>query len=58
MTDVGLEFSKKIGWAQGDRTMRYAIIVDHGKVTYAEIDDKKGSIEKSGAEGAVDGNEL
>ncbi|KAK4200621.1 Redoxin [Triangularia verruculosa] len=53
MSDAGLEFSKRIGWTQGDRTLRYAIVVDHGKVTYAEVDDVRGSIEKTGAEGVL-----
>lgn len=53
MSDAGLEFSKKIGWANGDRTLRYAIVVDHGKVTYAEVDTERGSIAKSGAEGVL-----
>lgn len=53
MTDVGLEFSKKIGWTQGDRTLRYALIVDNGKVTYAETDTENGSIAKSGAQGVL-----
>ncbi|KAK3394071.1 Redoxin [Podospora didyma] len=50
MSDAGLEFSKSIGWTKGDRTLRYAIIVDHGKVVYADIDDVPKSIAKSGAE--------
>jgi len=33
--------------------LRYAIVVDHGKVTYAEVDDVRGSIEKTGAEGVL-----
>lgn len=53
MSDAGLEFSKSIGWIQGDRTQRYAIIVDHGKVVYADADNVRGSIEKSGAEGVL-----
>lgn len=53
MSDAGLEFSKSIGWTQGDRTLRYAIVVDHGKVTYAEVDSVRGSIENTGAEGVL-----
>ncbi|KAK1763529.1 Redoxin [Phialemonium atrogriseum] len=51
-SDAGLEFSKRIGWTAGDRTLRYAVIVDHGKVTYAEKDVPK-SIAASGAEGVL-----
>ena len=37
MTDPGIAFSKRIGWTKGpERTGRYAIVVDHGKVVYAE----------------------
>lgn len=36
MNDVGTKFSQSIGWVQGERTNRYAIIIDHGTVTYAE----------------------
>ena len=37
MTDPGIAFSKKIGWTKGnERTGRYAIIIDNGKVVYAE----------------------
>lgn len=53
MSDAGLEFSKTIGWVKGDRTLRYAIVVDHGKVIYADIDDVPKSVAKSGAEGVL-----
>lgn len=36
MTDGDIAFSKSIGWTKGERTGRYAIIIDHGKVVYAE----------------------
>lgn len=52
-SDAGLEFSKSIGWTQGDRTQRYAVVVDHGKVTYAARDTERGSIANSGAEGVL-----
>jgi alkyl hydroperoxide reductase 1 len=53
MTDTDAGFSKSIGWESGGRTMRYAIIIDHGKVTYADVDTERGSIAKSGAEGVL-----
>lgn len=53
MSDAETAFSKSIGWVNGDRTKRYAIIVDHGKVVYADVDDKRGSIENSGAEAVL-----
>jgi len=36
LSDAGTEFSKSIGWTMGERTARYAIVIDHGKVIYAE----------------------
>ncbi|KAL8726556.1 MAG: hypothetical protein Q9181_006001 [Wetmoreana brouardii] len=36
LSDTDAKFSKSIGWVKGERTGRYAIIIDHGKVTYAE----------------------
>ncbi|KAL8732408.1 MAG: hypothetical protein Q9166_002808 [cf. Caloplaca sp. 2 TL-2023] len=36
MTDTDTSFSKSIGWTKGERTGRYAMIIDHGKITYAE----------------------
>lgn len=38
LTDNETKFSQSIGWAKGERTGRYAIIVDHGKVVYAETE--------------------
>jgi alkyl hydroperoxide reductase 1 len=51
-SDNGLEFSKSIGWFNGERTQRYAIVVDHGKVVYAARESGKG-IEASGAEAVL-----
>ena len=36
MSDPDAKFSKQIGWTKGERTSRYAMIVDHGKIAYAE----------------------
>ncbi|RDL41022.1 Allergen Asp F3 [Venustampulla echinocandica] len=36
LSDSDAEFSKKLGWTQGERTARYALVIDHGKITYAE----------------------
>lgn len=39
MSDPGIAFSKSIGWTKGpERTGRYAMVIDHGKVVYAEIE--------------------
>ena len=52
MSDDELKFSKSIGWTTGPRPNRYAIIVDHGKVVYAEKDVPK-SIAASSAEAVL-----
>ncbi|KIW51944.1 hypothetical protein PV05_10613 [Exophiala xenobiotica] len=36
LSDPEAKFSKSIGWNLGERTARYAMIIDHGKVVYAE----------------------
>jgi len=53
MSDIGLAFSKPIGWFNGERTLRYAVIVDHGKVTYAQKDTVPKTITNSGAEAVL-----
>ena len=44
LTDGETKFSKKIGWNLGDRTARYALIIDHGKVVYAEKEAGPGEV--------------
>ena len=36
LTDNDTKFSKALGWTNGERTGRYALIIDHGKIVYAE----------------------
>jgi len=36
LSDPGTAFSQKLGWTNGERTARYALVIDHGKITYAE----------------------
>jgi alkyl hydroperoxide reductase 1 len=36
VSDTETKFSKGFGWLKGERTARYALVVDHGKITYAE----------------------
>lgn len=39
MSDSDIAFSKSIGWTRGtDRTGRYAMVIDHGKIVYAETE--------------------
>ncbi|KAK5998754.1 Peroxiredoxin Pen c 3 [Cladobotryum mycophilum] len=48
-SDSGAKFSQSIGWTLGERTARYAIVVDNGKVTYAEK-EAGGGVTVSGAD--------
>lgn len=36
LSDPGTAFSQRIGWTKGERTGRYAIVLDDNKVVYAE----------------------
>lgn len=37
MSDSGIAFSKSIGWTKGrGRTGRHAMVIDHGRIMYAE----------------------
>ncbi|CAL5869053.1 uncharacterized protein PFLUO_LOCUS3281 [Penicillium psychrofluorescens] len=51
LSDPEAKFSKSIGWADEEgRTYRYAMIIDHGKVTYAAKEKSKNVLEVSSAE--------
>ncbi|EEA27291.1 Peroxiredoxin Asp f3 [Talaromyces marneffei ATCC 18224] len=52
LSDPDAKFSKSIGWADpvSGRTGRYAMVIDHGKVTYAGIETERGSLKASGAD--------
>ncbi|KND87375.1 putative peroxiredoxin pmp20 [Tolypocladium ophioglossoides CBS 100239] len=52
-SDADAKFSKSIGWTLGERTSRYAIAIDHGKVIYASQEDDTKSISQSGAEAVL-----
>ncbi|KAJ5137222.1 Peroxiredoxin Asp f3 [Penicillium atrosanguineum] len=54
LSDPEAKFSHSIGWADSasGRTGRYALVIDHGKVGYAQIETERGAVTKSGA-GAV-----
>ncbi|KAL1849275.1 peroxiredoxin type-2 [Paecilomyces lecythidis] len=42
LCDPGLQFSKKLGWTSGDRTARYALIIEKdGTISYAEKEPGK-----------------
>ena len=52
MTDEDAKFSKSIGWTLGERTGRYAVVIDHGKVVYAE-NEPAGDVTVSGVEAVL-----
>ncbi|KAH9895519.1 putative peroxisomal membrane protein [Xylariomycetidae sp. FL2044] len=52
MSDDEIAFSKSLDWTMGARTARYAIVIDHGKVTYAEKEPVKG-VDVSGVEAVL-----
>ena len=37
----------------GERTARYALIIDHGKITYAEKEASGGDVSVSGADAVL-----
>lgn len=49
LSDPDAKFSKSIGWADdaSGRTGRYALVIDHGKVTYADLETEKGTLKVS-----------
>ncbi|KAJ5542766.1 hypothetical protein N7535_005190 [Penicillium sp. DV-2018c] len=55
LTDPDAKFSKSIGWADeaSGRTSRYALVIDHGKVSYAGLETERGSLKKSGADAVL-----
>ncbi|MCJ1476093.1 hypothetical protein MMC13_004758 [Lambiella insularis] len=53
LSDVGTKFSQTIGWTMGERTARYALIIDHGKITYAEKEASGGDVSVSGADAVL-----
>ncbi|KAJ5699067.1 Peroxiredoxin Pen c 3 [Penicillium macrosclerotiorum] len=51
LSDPEAKFSKSIGWADAEgRTYRYAIVLDHGKVTYAAKEREKNVLEVTSAD--------
>lgn len=51
LSDPEAKFSKSIGWADAEgRTYRYALVIDHGKVTYAAKEAEKNVLEVTSAD--------
>jgi len=36
LSDPEVKFGKSLGWTMGERLARWAMVIDHGKITYAE----------------------
>ena len=52
MCDSGAAFSKKLGWTNGERLARYALIIENGRITYAEKEPAK-EVTVSGVEAVL-----
>ncbi|KAL2007544.1 hypothetical protein VTN00DRAFT_8982 [Thermoascus crustaceus] len=51
LSDPNAKFSESIGWTDAEgRTGRYAIVIDHGKVIYAQREREKNVLEVSDAD--------
>lgn len=52
MSDSKTHFSKNHGWEAGvgDRNGRYAMVIDHGKVTYANVEKDFTQVTVSGVD--------
>ncbi|KAF2995716.1 hypothetical protein E8E13_004343 [Curvularia kusanoi] len=55
LSDSKTHFSKNHGWEAGlgERNGRYAMIIDHGKVTYAEVDKDFTQVTVSGVDAVL-----
>jgi alkyl hydroperoxide reductase 1 len=53
LSDGGAAFSKSIGWTAGERTARYALVIDNGKIVYAAKEDSPGEVSVSGADAVL-----
>ncbi|OJJ04946.1 hypothetical protein ASPVEDRAFT_86316 [Aspergillus versicolor CBS 583.65] len=54
LSDPEAKFSKSIGWADEEgRTKRFAIVLDHGKVSYAALEPAKNHLEFSSADTVI-----
>ncbi|KAF1966277.1 AhpC/TSA family protein-like protein [Bimuria novae-zelandiae CBS 107.79] len=53
-SDTKTFFSKEYGWSGGgDRNGRWAMVIDHGKITYAEKESSPGEVSVSGADAVL-----
>ena len=52
MNDTETAFSSLFGWTAGGRTSRYALIIDNGKIVYAEKEPGR-EVSVSGADAVL-----
>ncbi|KAK4611951.1 Peroxiredoxin Pen c 3 [Fulvia fulva] len=53
-SDLETKLAAQIGWtAPGDRNGRWAAVIDHGKVTYAEVETELQAVSVSGVEAVL-----
>jgi len=50
LSDMETKFSQALGWTMGERTNRYAMIIDNGKIVWGECEPGKGMVTVSSAE--------
>lgn len=55
MSDLETKLAQQIGWmAPGDRNGRWAAIIDHGKITYAENETELQAVTVSGVDAILE----
>ncbi|EME39754.1 hypothetical protein DOTSEDRAFT_74603 [Dothistroma septosporum NZE10] len=53
-SDLETKLAAQIGWtAPGDRNGRWAAVIDHGKITYAEVETELQAVTVSGVEAVL-----
>lgn len=54
-SDLETKLAEKVGWtAPGNRNGRFAVIIDHGKVTYAEVETELQAVTVSGVDAVLE----
>lgn len=53
LSDGELAFSKQIGWTMGERCARYALVIDNGKIVYAEKEEVPKEVSVSGVDAVL-----
>lgn len=53
LSETDLALSRELGWTNGERGARYALIVDNGIIVYAEQETERGAVTTSAAEAVL-----